>query len=167
MIDPDTLVIGLGGNVGHTREVFERARWALNKAYPKARSAGLYRTAPIGPAQDDFLNSAVAVRVPDTLVGVMMEMVLDLERLLGRERRGATRWGPRVIDLDLLVWGERIIHMPGLELPHPRIAQRRFVLRPLRDLFGDELVLPGQTKTLAELEESVGDQQIELVTPSW
>jgi 2-amino-4-hydroxy-6-hydroxymethyldihydropteridine diphosphokinase len=87
--------------------------------------------------------------------------------MLGRDRRGQARWGPRPIDLDVLVWGTRIIHTPELELPHPRLAQRRFALRPLVDLLGEDALLPGTQDTLGTLEHRVAAQQVELVQSAW
>src|SRR5690606_20388520 len=102
----------------------------------------------IGPRQPSFLNSAVRVRVADATPQELIATVLELERLLGRDRRGEARWGPRAIDLDILVWGARQIRTPELELPHPRIAERRFALRPLVALFGEDAILPGTRYTL-------------------
>ena len=70
------------------------------------RSAPLYRTAPIGPAQPPFLNTAVRVRWPTRRPAELIATVLEIERMLGRDRRGEARWGPRTIDLDVLVWGD-------------------------------------------------------------
>jgi 2-amino-4-hydroxy-6-hydroxymethyldihydropteridine diphosphokinase len=185
VIPDDALVIGLGGNVGDVRERFVRAREALAQL-GDVRSAPLYRTAAIGPAQPAFLNSAVRVRFPDATAPELIHTVLELERLLGRDRkprlrRGAQqresvaefdrraepRWGPRTIDLDVLVWGTRVIRSPDLDVPHPRIAERRFALRPLIELFGEDTVLPGTSDTLGALEQRVATQAIEELATAW
>lgn len=168
-VPADALVVGIGGNLGDEqaiRERFVRAREALAQL-GDLRSARLYRTAAVGPAQPPFLNTAVHVRIPDATPDELLHTVLEIERLLGRDRRGESRWGPRTIDLDLLVWGTREIHMPELDVPHPRIAERRFVLRPLIDLFGDDLVLPRATEPLGALERRVAAQALDEIAASW
>ena len=152
------IVIGFGGNVGGDDAIverFRRAREAFAELGP-VRSAALYRTAAIGPAQSDFLNTAVAVEI-DTTPSQLISTVLEIERLLGRDRRNEARWGPRKIDLDVLVWDDRVIRTPELEVPHPRLAQRRFALQPLADLTA---VDPARL-------DAVADQQLELVSREW
>jgi 2-amino-4-hydroxy-6-hydroxymethyldihydropteridine diphosphokinase len=75
------------------------------------------------------------------------------------------RWGPRTIDLDVLLWGERVVHTPELEVPHPRLHERRFALRPVIELVGLDFVLVGET--LGALEQRVLDQQLEEISASW
>lgn len=165
----DALVIGLGGNVGGEDAVttrFGRAREALAEL-GDVSSAPLYRSAPIGPEQPWFLNSVVRVRVADAIASEVIATVLELERLLGRNRGTEEHWGPRKIDLDVLLWGTRVIATPELEVPHPRLTERRFVLRPLIDLFGDDLVVPGTSEPLAAFERRLAEQQVELVSESW
>jgi 2-amino-4-hydroxy-6-hydroxymethyldihydropteridine diphosphokinase len=155
----DALVIGLGGNVGGDAAIierFRRAREALAQL-GDVRAAPLYRTAPIGPAQADFLNTAVRVRYRDGTPAELIATILELERLLGRERRGEARGGPRAIDLDVLVWGTRQLRTPELELPHPRLVERRFALEPLAELFEQARPLLAR----------VADQRCELVTTTW
>jgi 2-amino-4-hydroxy-6-hydroxymethyldihydropteridine diphosphokinase len=170
-----SLVVGLGGNVGGDQAIrarFVKARTALAELGP-VRSAALYRSAPItatpasGPAQDWYLNTAVHVRVDDATAGELVATILELERLLGRDRRGEARWGPRPIDLDLLVWGPRIIDTPELELPHPRLHERRFALQPLVELVPADALLPGTASTLGELVQRVADQPLEQLAASW
>ena len=168
-VPADALVIGLGGNVGTEAEItarFSRAREALAQL-GAVRGAALYRTAAIGPTQAPFLNTAVRVRLADATPAELIATVLELERLLGRDRRGATRWGPRVIDLDVLVWGMRVIRTPELELPHPRLAERRFALRPLVDLLGEDVVLPGMRESIGALEQRASAQGLDLLATSW
>jgi len=169
MLGDDSLVIGLGGNVGGEPAILERfvrAREALAQI-GDVKSAALYRTAPIGPVQPPFLNSAIRVRWRDAIASEVMHTVLEIERLLGRDRRGEARWGPRTIDLDVLVWGTRVIHTPELEVPHPRLAERRFALQPLIDLVGHDTVLPGTQDTLDVLVRRVSAQALEPVQSAW
>jgi 2-amino-4-hydroxy-6-hydroxymethyldihydropteridine diphosphokinase len=158
------VIVGLGGNVGDVVEKFRRAREALSQL-GRVTSAPLYRTAPIGPAQPAYLNSALRVQWQPATAGELIATVLELEALLGRDRRGEQRWGPRVIDLDVLLWGERIVRTPELEVPHPRLHERRFALRPVIELVGEDFVLGGST--LGELEQRVSDQQLEELNSSW
>lgn len=168
-LPPDALVVGLGGNVGGDlaiRERFVRAREALGQLGP-VRSAALYRTTPIGPAQEPFLNTAVRVRCADASAEELLATTSEIERLLGRNRAQEVRWGPRQIDLDILVWGMRVARTPDLEVPHPRVAERRFALQPLIDLVGGDVYLPGTRSTLAMLERRVHAQGLTEVAPTW
>ena len=165
----DALAIGLGGNVGGEAAIvdrFVRAREAFAQL-GAVRSAALYRTAPLGPVQAPYLNTAIRLRWSAATPGEVIATVLEIERLLGRDRRGQARWGPRPIDLDVLVWGTRVIRTPELEVPHPRLAERRFVLVPLVDLFGADLVVPGTRHALGALEHRVAAQVLEQVQSSW
>lgn len=93
-----------------------------------------FRTAPVGvETQPEFLNGACVVETslePETL----LERLMEVEREFGRERRGAERWGPRTLDLDLLLYGTRIVRAEGLVVPHPRMHERAFVLEPLAQI---------------------------------
>jgi 2-amino-4-hydroxy-6-hydroxymethyldihydropteridine diphosphokinase len=156
------IAIGIGGNLGTHDEVlarFVRAREAL-AVVGAVRSAQLYRTAPIGPAQAPFLNTAVLVRVDGMQPNELIATTLELERQLGRVR--AQRWGPRTIDLDILAWDQRVIQTPELEVPHPRLGERRFALVPLADLLGEDATVPG-VGVLREAIARVRDQQLELL----
>jgi 2-amino-4-hydroxy-6-hydroxymethyldihydropteridine diphosphokinase len=166
VIADDAVLIGLGGNVGDVAASFRRAREALVQL-GDVKSAPLYRTAPVGPKQAMYLNSVVRVRWPAATATELIATVLEIERLLGRDRRGEERWGPRTIDLDVLVWGDRVVKTPELEVPHPRLHERRFVLRPLIELLGGDFVLPGTTETLDVLEQRVLAQEIEELSASW
>jgi 2-amino-4-hydroxy-6-hydroxymethyldihydropteridine diphosphokinase len=130
------------------------------------RSAPLYRSAPIGPEQPAFLNTAVCVSVDDGRPEELIESLLTLERVLGRTRESEARWGPRAIDLDLLVWGARRIRSPRLEVPHPRLAERKFALAPLVALLGPAFDVPGLGPA-GELLQRVADQHCDEVAPSW
>jgi 2-amino-4-hydroxy-6-hydroxymethyldihydropteridine diphosphokinase len=136
----NALVIGFGGNVGSEAAIverFTRGRSALG-ALGRMRQAPLYRSAPIGPVQQAFLNTAVAIDVAAELdVEQLMATLRELEWLLGRDRTNEVRWGPRRMDLDVLVWGPRVIHTPTLEVPHPRLAERPFAVQPLVDVAPD------------------------------
>ncbi len=142
--------VGLGGNLGDRRSYLERALDLLDRD-PEIRVADVssFRdTEPVGYVdQPRFLNAVAAV---ETELGPreLLERMLAVERVLGRERAGP-RYGPRTIDLDLLLYGDEEIAEPGLVVPHPRLAERAFVLEPLAELAPD-LVLP-DGRRIAEL----------------
>jgi 2-amino-4-hydroxy-6-hydroxymethyldihydropteridine diphosphokinase len=141
------IVVGLGGNVGDVLPAFRGAAAALGAV----RSSRVYRTAPIGPAQDDYLNAAIEVPA------VTFAQIVSIEREHGRVRSD-DRWGPRTLDLDVLVWDARVLH-GDLEVPHPRLGERRFALAPLADLVGEDFVIPGQGR-VGDLLAKVRDQDV-------
>jgi len=165
---PDAVVvIGLGGNLGGDDEIvarFGRAREAL-AAWGRVRGSAVVRTAPIGgpDQQPDFLNAAVAIDVaaPAPLPQELLAAIHEIEHALGRDRRREVRDGPRPIDLDVLLWGDLHARWDGLEVPHPRLALRRFALAPVIELFGDELIVPGTGRTARALYDALGDQRVE------
>ncbi len=130
--------VGVGANLGD-REATIRAALA---ALPGVVGVSTLReTDPVGVVdQPRFLNGAAAL---DTELAPreLLETLLTIERELGRERR--ERWGPRTIDLDLLLYGSETIDEPGLTVPHPLLHERRFALEPLLDL-DPELEIPGR-----------------------
>ena len=135
--------IGLGANLGEPAGQLRRAlaRLAADGAIRVLRTSAFYRTTPWGRAdQPEFLN-AVAELATALEPGALVDALLATERALGRERDGE-RWGPRLIDLDLLLYGEREVAQPGCRVPHPRLAERAFVLVPLAELAADARV-PG------------------------
>jgi 2-amino-4-hydroxy-6-hydroxymethyldihydropteridine diphosphokinase len=135
--------VGLGANLGD-RETTIRRAVALIGAEPGTRVAAvstLRETDPVGHLdQPRFLNGVCAV---DTELSphALLELLLAVERRLGRDRTGGPRFGPRTIDLDLLVYGDATVDEPDLTVPHPRLAERRFALEPLWEL-APGLVLP-------------------------
>ncbi len=161
------MIIGVGGNIGSHAEIRERlctARLAIARL-GDVRPAPMYRTAPVGPDQADFLNSALEVHIIDAQPRELIETLLELEHILGRDRAREERWGPRPIDLDVLLWGSRVIRTPELEVPHPRLHERRFALAPLADLLPDAII-PGHG-SVAALLERVRDQPIEHLWSIW
>ncbi len=134
--------IGLGGNRGDRRSYLVRALELLGEdADIRVAGVSTFRdTDPVGYVdQPRFLNAVAAVET-DLPARELLERLLAVERVLGRERTGP-RYGPRTIDLDLLLYGDEEIDEPGLVVPHPRLAERSFVLEPLAELAPD-LVLP-------------------------
>ncbi len=134
--------VGLGANLGPREVTLLRAVDLLAAAdgVEVVAVSQLRETDPVGVVdQPPFLNGAVAI---DTTLAprALLDVLLETERALGRVR--AERWGPRTIDLDLLVYGDQIVDEPGLRVPHPRLAERRFALEPLADL-DPALEIPG------------------------
>jgi 2-amino-4-hydroxy-6-hydroxymethyldihydropteridine diphosphokinase len=138
--------VGVGANLGD-REATIRA--ALDALPGVVAVSTLRETDPVGVVdQPLFLNGAVALET--TLAPrALLETLLAVERELGRER--GERWGPRTIDLDLLLYGDETIDEPGLTVPHPRLHERPFALEPLLDL-DPELAIPGRGRVIDVLE---------------
>ncbi len=124
------------------------------------RLSPLYVTEPVGgPPQPDFLNAAVAGRTALSPLDLLARMK-GLEEAAGRTRTGVGRNRPRPLDLDLLLYGDERLDLPGLVVPHPRLADRRFVLVPLSDLLPDRLV-PGLGKSVSELLAAAPPSRVE------
>ena len=134
--------IGLGSNLEEPVRQIERAIKLLEgiPGTTLVSRSSLYQSAPFGTvAQPDFINS-VAEILTELDAHALLQYLQEIERTQGRIRR--ERWGPRILDLDLLVFGDVIIDAPELIVPHPGIAVRNFVLLPLLEI-APELVIPG------------------------
>lgn len=146
-----TAYIGLGSNLGDRRSSIEAAveRLRATEGIEEVLLSSLYETEPVGgpSGQGPYLNAAGRVRTmlrPHELLAVL----LRIERELGRKRR--ERWGPRTIDLDLLLYEDQILDTPSLTLPHPRMHEREFVLGPLAEIAPDAMH-PTMRLTIAEM----------------
>jgi 2-amino-4-hydroxy-6-hydroxymethyldihydropteridine diphosphokinase len=136
--------VGIGSNLGDREENVRRALALLgaDPAIDVVAVSQLRDTEPVGfLEQPRFLNGAARLRT-ELPPRVLLARLLDIERQLGRVRTGE-RDGPRTIDLDLLLYGDEVLSEPGLRVPHPRLAERRFVLEPLADL-DPALEVPGR-----------------------
>lgn len=144
--------VALGSNLGDRYEHMRRGVAGL-AALPGTRlvaQSDLFETEPVGPvAQGRFLNAAAELRTSLT-PRALLEELQSIERACGRLRVSGERWGPRTLDLDLLLYGGAIIDEPGLTVPHPRLHERLFVLLPLAQIAPD-LVVPGNGATAAQL----------------
>lgn len=138
-----------GGNLGDRLATLTRAMELLsNRCGRIRRCSRLYQTAAWGiEAQPDFLNQVLELETalsPE----VLLEALLEIEREMGRIR--GEKFGPRTIDLDILLYGDLLIRTKHLEVPHPRMAERRFVLEPLNELIGERLH-PATGRTIREM----------------
>ena len=152
--------VGLGSNLGDPRDALRRAIEAL-RSLPDTRlikASPLYRTVPFGPVEQGAFINAVAGVVTRQSPTDLLRRLRALERQLGRAE-SRVRWGPREIDLDLLVHGESTITGDELTLPHPGIPERDFVLYPLRDI-APELHIPGMGRVV-DLAARVANRGIE------
>ena len=154
--------VGLGSNLDDPERQVALAFAALERL-PESRlvlRSGLYRSAPVGPVeQPDFIN-AVAGMLTRLPARELLAALKDLEAQLGRARP-VVRWGPRRIDLDLLVYGNERHHEPELEVPHPGIASRAFVLMPLAEI-APALQVPGRGR-VAKLLQDAGSTEVERI----
>lgn len=165
---PQQAAIALGANLGDCRANLEGALAALD-ASPGVRllaRSRWYRSAPVGPPQPDYLNGCA-------LLAAALEPEALLERLLATERRygraRGERWGPRSLDLDLLLMGDRRLSTPQLTLPHPRLQERAFVLVPLAEI-APAWIDPISGRSVAELAAALplalkGEQALAALEP--
>jgi 2-amino-4-hydroxy-6-hydroxymethyldihydropteridine diphosphokinase len=144
MTDPVIAFVGLGGNLGDAAATLRAAVQALD-GLPHTRvirASRLFRTPAWGvQEQADFING-VAMLGTRLEPGELLEALLATERGFGRERDPAQRWGPRTLDLDLLLYADSVIDLPGLRVPHPHLHERAFALVPLLEIAPD-ILIPG------------------------
>jgi 2-amino-4-hydroxy-6-hydroxymethyldihydropteridine diphosphokinase len=133
---PILAFLALGSNLGDRLGNLQQAvnLLAAREMVEVLRSSRVYETEPVGPPQPDYLNAVIEIETT-LLPRALLEVCLGVERDMGRERK--ERWGPRVIDIDVLTYGQEEIREPGLEIPHPRMHERAFVLAPLLELTAD------------------------------
>jgi len=145
--------IALGSNLGDSRTILENALKTLGNTLGitlKAQSSW-YQTAPVGPPQPDYLNGCALLEVQLT-PQELLETLLKIEVQFGRVRQ--ERWGPRILDLDLLLFDDLILETHALQLPHPRMTERAFVLVPLAEI-APNWVEPVSGKAIAQLVQRV------------
>jgi 2-amino-4-hydroxy-6-hydroxymethyldihydropteridine diphosphokinase len=143
--------VGVGSNLGDRWAHLASAARALRTAPGVAvvRASRVWDTEPVGPPQPRYLNAVLELettRTPEALLALLQAV----ERTAGRQR--GVRWGARTLDLDLLLVGDRVVHRPGLSVPHPELRSRRFVLAPLAELAAEQVV-PETGLTVAQLLE--------------
>ena len=153
-VDAVAAYIGIGSNLDDPEAQVRRAIVAF-ASIPETRfvrASRLFRTAPWGRTDQPAFVNAVAEIATTLAPRALLDALLAIERAQGRHRDGS-RWGPRTLDLDLLLYGDAVIDEPGLAIPHPHLAERAFVLLPLADL-GPGLQVPGRGR-ISELLRNV------------
>ena len=148
-------LISLGSNMGDPFKALQNAigHLADDPAILIKKRSSFYRTTPVGPVdQDDFINAALLIST-SLLPDALMQRLLDIETKMGRDRTQAVRFGPRLIDLDLILYDDMRQKSDLVELPHPRFRERAFVLVPLAELAPEWLV---EGSTLSELADRFG-----------
>lgn len=139
----ERVYIGLGSNLANPAQQLQQAAQALSRL-PQSRWIGmsaLYASDPLGPAdQPRYVNAAAALDT-DLSPLALLDALQHIEQQQGRERKGE-RWGPRTLDLDILLFGQRLIQEPRLQVPHYHMHARAFVLYPLAELLPERYSLP-------------------------
>jgi 2-amino-4-hydroxy-6-hydroxymethyldihydropteridine diphosphokinase len=144
--------VGIGSNLGEPERQIAEALELLRAedGIEVVAVSSLQETEPVGYGnQPNFLNGAAALET-ELSPRELLTRLLEIERRLGRERGAGPRFGPRTIDLDLLLYGDETVDEPGLTVPHPRLAERRFALEPLAEL-DPSLEIPGHGSVRALL----------------
>jgi len=150
-MDQDQLVdvyIAVGSNLGDRRRLIESGIASIDSLASTSvvRVSTLIETEPVGPgSQGAYLNGAVHLKTSHD-AQALLEALLSIEAEHGRDRKIEERWGARKLDLDILVFGDQHINIPGLIIPHERMHERSFVLTPLCEIAAD-LVIPGHKET--------------------
>lgn len=154
--------LGIGANLGDRAETLQQvvAKLDAHEDIFVTAVSSVYETEPVGVLdQPDFLNGVVAVET--TLAArALLDVLLHIEKEFGRRR--LKKWGPRLLDLDILLYGEAIMDQPGLTIPHPYLHVRGFVLEPLCELIPDKQH-PVLACTFASLLNDVGDGSVHRV----
>lgn len=163
---PHRAFIGIGSNLGERRSNCREARRRIGEL-PKTRvvkESSLYESEPHGDAKTWFANSVIEVET-ELNAAELLKKLQAIEEDMGRKRLKGKKWGSRVIDLDILLFDMEIIEKRNLKVPHPRLAERRFVLLPLSEL-APQLIHPALGQSVSELLATVKDtKKIQMMGP--
>jgi 2-amino-4-hydroxy-6-hydroxymethyldihydropteridine diphosphokinase len=154
-----TAFLGLGSNLGDREANISNALAEIGRlaGCELLRTSSLYETDPVGiREQPDFLNAVAEVRT-DMRPREFLSTLREVERRAGRER--TLKWGPRIIDIDILLYGDELLTEDNLEIPHPEMHRRAFVLTPLAEI-APKVKHPGLNVTIQELSEKVGSEGV-------
>ncbi len=156
------VAIALGSNLGDSIAILEAAIKALEKmpGIEIIIVSSWYETKAIGPPQPNYINGCVSVRT-EQKPHSLLQILLEIEKEFGRIRR--EKWGPRTLDLDLLLYDDLILETPTLQIPHPRIRERAFVLAPLAEI-ESSWIEPVSGKTIKELLKAVDCTGVNLLS---
>lgn len=149
----NNVAVALGSNLGDSLAILENAIQTLSKTPGITLNSysSWYRTKPIGPEQPDYLNGCALLKVELT-PQKLLEILLDIEKQFKRVR--LEHWGPRTLDLDLILYDDLILDTPNLQIPHPRMRERAFVLVPLAEI-AHNWIDPVSGQAIAKLLEEV------------
>jgi 2-amino-4-hydroxy-6-hydroxymethyldihydropteridine diphosphokinase len=151
-----TIYLSLGANMGKRAENIRRAIEALGTYQVQVmRVSRHYETEPVGMREQPWFLNCVLEAETDLQPKRLMDVLLEIERRMGRERQVLK--GPRLIDMDILFYGSSVVQAPGLEIPHPRMAERRFVLVPFAEI-APRVRHPVLKKTIGELLRETPDR---------
>ena len=153
-------LLSLGSNIGDRDANLSDAIARLTNHVTLLKRSSTYRTAPVGPvAQDDFYNLAILIET-DLAPDALMTLCLQTEAAMGRDRKNALRWGPRIIDIDVILYDQIRITSELIELPHPRFRERAFVLVPMAEIAPDWMVDGTRLDALASQLDQSGIEKI-------
>ncbi|MGI9608938.1 MAG: 2-amino-4-hydroxy-6-hydroxymethyldihydropteridine diphosphokinase [Acidimicrobiia bacterium] len=155
------VAIGFGSNLGDRTAHLTAGLAEVSRHSRLVSRSSLYESAPVGPVEQESFLNAVAVFESTLSPDELLDALLAAEQT--RDRVREVRWGPRTLDLDLLLYGDSSISEPGLTVPHPELTSRRFVLEPLLEAWPDAALSDGTP--LAGFLEAVRDQKVDLVGP--
>ncbi len=149
--------IGLGSNVGDREGYLKKAVAALArlKGNKILQTSSIYETEPWGRKNQSYFLNMVVEMGTELDPCALLKCCQKIENKLGRHREDA--WGPRIVDIDILLYGESVVHDKDLQIPHPRVAERRFVLVPLGEIASD-VFIPGVRKTVREVLGACSDE---------
>lgn len=152
---PVTVYLSLGSNLGNRQENLDRALKLLSERMRMGKVSSIYDTEPIGPIdQPRFLNLAAEAFTNLKPEGLLM-MVKGIEQKMGRYSRSGE---PRIIDIDIIFYGDQVIDTPELKIPHPEMSRRSFVLMPLTEIAPD-FIHPVLKKSVKELNKAIKEKQ--------